>query len=248
MKENKKIYIIVKILVIVFVFCVVGFTTKQLNIKRTTIDKIELYEGNIENNNPGQGFSINDNNRIWSETQNINIFNSSQIFPGDFGTYEFLISNNTDEDSEYSIEFEEENNFNANVLYKLQRNGEYIAGNTSDWVHYFDLNTSLKTLASKDKDLFKIEWKWVPDNDSEDTSTGRNRNATYLLKATVSATATELYFYTPPAGETEVDVKNEVNVVTGDKIYYYVVIALLSGVVLILVNIIKKQKDKNESI
>ena len=240
MKKTNKLYIVLVFLV-TLVFCGLDFTIKSFcfGSKVITSDKVELYVGNIENNNPGQGFSINDNNRKWSETQNLNIFNRNQLFPGDSGVYEFLISNNTDEDSEYSMEFIEENVYSANIMYKLKRNDEYIAGDSNTWVYYDSLNTSLKTLDSKDKDLFKLEWEWVPTDN--DTSVGRNKNATYSLQLKITATATELYFYSPSDDPT-VDPEGS-NVNTGDRIYLYVVIALLSGAILVLLGIRKKQKD-----
>lgn len=251
MKRNNSFKFLVY-LVLLFAFCVVSFN-ENIGTQKIGNDRVELYAGNIEDNNPGQGFSINDMNGVWAQTQTINIFNSNYLFPGDSGTYQFLVSNNTDEEAEYDLDLSYQTNSDPHLGFKLKKNGVYIHGDEADeygenyisWLPTY----STMTLAAHESDLYTLEWKWA---DSGPSTEGDPINAAdYLITATFNVTATEIYYYVPPVEDpssTEpIDSTSGTNVATGDNISYYVILAGLSGVILVLLSIRKKQKVKNES-
>ena len=262
MRKNNFLKIIV-CLVLVFTFYVICFTIKQFDNKKIGNDRIELYAGNIEDNNPGQGFSINDENRIWGQTQNINIYNKEYLFPGDSGTYQFLVSNNTDEEAEYDLDLQYATNADTIMKFKLKKNGVYVHGDASD-EYGENYESSLPsyvgiTLAAHEQHLYILEWKWVDDGADEISNPVSAGN--YLITASFNATATEIYYYVPPVEDPNTTDPNSatgsadttdntsgVNVATGDTIRYYVILAILSGTALALLSIRKKQKVKNESI
>lgn len=185
--------------------------------------------GNIEK--PKSKISITDTYQTWKSTTPIRIFNVDKIAPGDSGSYNFVVNNNTTENVDYGIMFEEDNIASANILYKLKRNNEYIAGDDDTWVKYNELDFDNKILNENEIDKYNIEWKWV---DSEsDTAAGRMLGAKYKLNVVVKGAQTE---------EFDKYSKATLNPLTGDKILHYIELALLSWIVLILLAIKRRQK------
>ena len=150
-----------------------------------------------------------------------------------------VINNNTGGNVVYSIDFVEENQYSANILYKLKMNGDYIAGDADTWVSYNDLDLNNKVLNADYMDSFLLEWKWV-DSD-HDTVAGRTHGAKYTLKINVLSKET-----------TDQDVKGSsiYNPRTGDTIIMYVTMFIESLIVLIILILLKRNKDEkcNESI
>ena len=181
-----------------------------------------------------EDFFVSDNVDMWRQQDEINIFDVPGIAPGYSGTYDFVINNNTKSGAVYAILFEETNIHKANVLYKLKRTGEYIAGDEDTYVSYDKLSFENRPLYSNQKDYYTVEWKWVDaDNDTE---VGRTPNATYTLKISVSANEAS-------------DVLGERtnNPFTGDNLLFYISVGLLSILSLILLLLIKKEVNRNES-
>ena len=182
-----------------------------------------------------EDFTVSDNYQVWKQQTDLNIFNVNSVSPGDNGTYEFMINNNTSKNVKYNLVFDEENEYNINLRYKLKRNNKYIAGE-SDWVKYNDLNLGEKVLNSRKNDIYTIEWKWV--DAANDTTVGRTPDAKYRFKINIKAMET---------GEIDTSGSDEFNPYTGDNIMYYVELALLLSIILLLLIIIKdRQKDEYE--
>ena len=189
-------------------------------------------DGTVDDVLEGGTVSVNDNDNKWTTNTEIRIFDVPQIAPGDGSTYEFVVNNNTPGNVNYSISFEEDNIANANMLYKLKRNDEYIAGDENTWVKYNELNFDSRILNKSYMDKYNIEWKWVPAEN--DTSAGRMLGAKYGLNIKVDAASTTEYDRYSNA---------TLNPLTGDKILNYIEIALLSMIVLVLLTIKRRQKD-----
>lgn len=181
-----------------------------------------------------EDFFVNDNIDRWSQQDEINIFDVPGIAPGYKGTYDFVINNNTKSTAIYDIIFEETNIHGANVLYKLKRNGEYIAGDDDTYVSYSELSFTNRTIFSNEKENYTVEWKWIDaDNDTE---VGRTPNATYTLKINVNAYGAKGVL----GDRTE-------NPFTGDKLLFYVSVCLFFSLLLILMLLIKKEVNRNEN-
>lgn len=184
---------------------------------------------------PGK-VTVSDSSQEWGNATNLKIFDVDSIEPGDHGTYDFTIDNNNKRNSIYDITFDENNEYSVNMLYKLKRNGYYIAGNEDTWVKYDSLNVKEKVLNKYSKDLYTIEWKWV---DAEnDTEVGRIKNATYKLSIYIKANETTLV---DGSGTSIVYNPN-----TGDYLLYYIELQIISVLAILL--IIKRKKNKNESV
>lgn len=90
------------------------------------------------------------------------------LVPGKHGNYDFYIDNKSDDSVVYMITFVEENEAHANILYKLKRNDEYIYGNEEDWVHYNEMDFNNRVLETAATDSYSLEWRWVDaPNDTE---------------------------------------------------------------------------------
>ena len=271
MKKNKKLYIILIVLIVALILCVTNFTINFIKLKDADILNIDC-EGNnncekeeITNNqdNPKTGgsdninneqtngttsqdngtissnnvpsengsFNVSDKEQVWHQETDINIFKVKTVAPGDSGNYSFIVNNNSTENANYKISFEEINIANANLTYKLKRNNNYIIGDSDNWVKYNDLNVSEKVLNNDNKDLYNIEGKWIDNNN--DTDVGRVLGAKYTLKISLMAEGTE---------EKETAYDHLINPLTGDNIWFYIILALSSMIILILLVIRKRQK------
>lgn len=196
-------------------------------------DKILPTEnGKVDDVLEGGTVTVNDNDKTWSTNTEISIFDVDKIAPGDSGTYDFVVNNNTERNVNYGINFEENNIAKVNMLYKLKRNEEYIAGDENTWVKYNELNFDSRILNKSYMDKYNIEWKWVPAEN--DTAAGRTLGAKYGLNINVDAASTTEYDRYSNA---------TLNPLTGDKILNYIEIALLSMIVLVLLTIKRRQKD-----
>lgn len=141
-------------------------------------------------------FYVQDDESIrWENTSNVNIFDDSiniskvhgKIAPESTGVYKFDINNGTRFNLKYNISFIEENNDNMNIKFKLKKGNTYLIDN---YVSSNQLNISNMALNSKNSDTYYLEWKWVGDDDSNDTAIGnkaKNTDIDYSLKINVEA-------------------------------------------------------------
>ena len=135
----------------------------------------------------------------WQDETNLKIFEDSsniskvrgKIAPESTGTYKFIVNNGTKYNLNYKITFEETNDYNINMKFKLKKGDTYIV---SSYSSYSDLNIEDVLLNTKSSDTYYLEWKWIGDNDNNDTQIGRNAkssNITYGLNIKVEAESVE---------------------------------------------------------
>ena len=127
-------------------------------------------DSSISNN---EGFFVSNKSIRWDSTNELRIFNNPvynmdpKIAPGDSNIYQFVVRNNTTYNVIYSIKFNEENDSNLNIKYRLRKGNTYIAGNNS-YVDYNQLDQNGIILNSGEKDTYYLEWKWIgTDNDND---------------------------------------------------------------------------------
>lgn len=143
-----------------------------------------------------EDFYVSDNEIVkWQDETSLNIFEDSsniskvkgKIAPESSGTYKFVVNNGTKYNLNYKISFSETNEHGINMKYKLRKGDNYIVNN---YVSYNELNIEDVLLNTKNSDTYYLEWKWVGDNDDNDTQIGTNAkssNIKYDLKITVEA-------------------------------------------------------------
>ena len=136
-------------------------------------------------------FYVSDREKIkWEEETSLNIFEDSQniskvrgkIAPESTGVYKFKVNNGTSNKLNYKITFSEVNSNNINMKFKLKKGDIYLVDH---YVSYDELDLFNIILNSRSSDTYSLEWKWVGDNDENDTQIGmnaKNRDITYDLK------------------------------------------------------------------
>ena len=137
-------------------------------------------------------YIIKDKDGNWIYQNELNIFSNPAyefkniIAPESSNVYQFILYNSNNNEIKYYINMEETNPYNINMMYKLKKNGSYIAGDKSNWVDVDELNTTLSSLHSKDTDSYSLEWKWV--SSSNDNDIGKSNDAQYALKIKIVMT------------------------------------------------------------
>ena len=74
-----------------------------------------------------------------------------------------------------------------NIKFKLKKGNTYLV---DQYVSYNQLNIDDVTLNTNKSDTYYLEWKWVGDNDGNDTTIGKNAknsDISYSLKINVEA-------------------------------------------------------------
>ena len=141
-------------------------------------------------------FYVSDNEIVkWHDETDLKIFKDSsniskvngKIAPESSGTYKFVVNNGTQYNLNYKISFTETNQRNINMKYKLKKGNTYIIDH---YVSYDQLNLDNLPLNTESSDTYYLEWKWVGDNDVNDTQIGKDSKSTtikYTLKIHVEA-------------------------------------------------------------
>jgi len=190
-QKNTKIRILILINIILIILLlllyILGFRLGKIGYISTTSPNY-VYTDIIE---------IKDDNEEWGTIEKeLNIFSNSKfdnkniIAPRSNEIYEFEVKNLTDENVEYTIEFEEDSKYNINMRYKLKLENVYIAGNEEEWVTAEELTKKAVKVAKNSTNIFTLEWKWL-DNDVEDTYVGMQDYAEYMLKVSIKANIIE---------------------------------------------------------
>ena len=139
-------------------------------------------------------FYVSDKDIVrWQDETNLKIFEDSmykikgKIAPNSHNTYKFIVNNGTRYTLNYKITFNETNPYNINMKYKLKKGNTYLMDH---YVSYNQLNIDNMIISSDSSDTYYLEWKWVGDNDINDTQIGKNASSSivkYNLKIDVEA-------------------------------------------------------------
>lgn len=130
----------------------------------------------------------------WSELKELNVFDRShrhvvdgKIAPGVQDTYVYTVECYGDYKMLYNMAFSDDNPLKVNMIYKLRRNGEYVAGDENTWVTVEELTQKGMTIAPGTIDVFILDWRWKDaDNDTE---IGETEGAKYIINVKADAEA-----------------------------------------------------------
>lgn len=137
-------------------------------------------------------FIADEDGTEWADTENLKVFDNElfgteAIAPGMRGEYQFILRNENPDQLKFDLEFECENDYGIDLVYRIYRDGTCIYGGQTDdemlSVGEFDMFDM--TAQAESDTLFMIEWYWR-DNDPVDTEAGQN-GAQYTLKITFTA-------------------------------------------------------------
>ncbi len=181
LKKNKKRNILIIILGIIIILLIVLLVYKlgrigfdiSVSADQATDDDAYVFEitDDLLNN------SENTENKL-------DIFKNKQfgsrkiIAPRSKGNFKFYVKNDTSSNISYDISVIDEMSNFVNMKYKLKLDGEYIKGNTKEYVEVNKLNMNSIALANNSYNLFELEWYWE-DDDKNDTYIGNLIDSQY---------------------------------------------------------------------
>lgn len=128
-------------------------------------------------------FVADESGEEWNGNENLPVFfnekfGDSVIQPGQEGAYRFSIENKNAKQLIYNLVFSCENPYEIGLVYRLKRDGAYIAG-TGDYISVDELLCESLTIEATSSSVFELEWRWK-DSDEVDTNAGENQ-AQYIL-------------------------------------------------------------------
>ena len=233
-----------------------GTTVTESNTGTQTNEQHIVYQPTSDDDVVMHGddtINVRDEYQQWGQNTIIRLLRPGEfLVPGKGGTYDWNVDNIVEEDVVYMATFSEDNKFNANILYKLKRNGEYIAGSEDEWIHFEEMNFKGRTLAPGETDTYNLEWKWI--DAPNDTEVGHSENATYSFGMYIMAY--EEIDYVPEylgqgdgsASEDDEGIQGFINLLnpkTGDEIYIYMILVVLSTVGLVVIRHYRGNKDES---
>lgn len=143
-----------------------------------------------EKDSKSKDLIVFDNYKIW-DNKELRIFSNPAyeykdiIAPGSFNSYAFVIRNNNDFEVIVDIMFEETNEENINMNYKIKNNGNYLIGSEDTYERINNKKISQVKLPAKSQKSYILDWKWI---DSEnDTQIGIKADSIYKLSIQIGA-------------------------------------------------------------
>ena len=129
-------------------------------------------------------FFADEHGTSWEQFEDLPVFVNERfgdrvIAPGMRGSYRFILENRNADALEFSLSFEEVNEYGIGLCYRLKRDNTYVSG-TDGYVRTAELGLRGMTIEAESTTLFEIEWYWK-DNDAVDTAAGENE-AQYTLQ------------------------------------------------------------------
>jgi hypothetical protein len=137
---------------------------------------------------------VDDKNGRYVYQKSLNIFENAafeytnKIAPGVSNSYNFKVHNETENTIRYDIEFVEDSEYAINMLYRLRRGNEYVAGSDSEWLSASELATVLKELPMDGVDSYTLDWEWPYESgrDALDTEIGEKMVSEYSLEIKIN--------------------------------------------------------------
>ena len=128
-------------------------------------------------------FATEEDGTNWEDREDLSVFYNQTfgdkvIVPGMTGAYRFRMQNNSPDPIVYSLTFSETNEYGITMLYRLKRDGVYIAGE-ENYVTVEELCLEDLSVEEESITLFELEWIWAH-NDPVDTFAGENEAMYYL--------------------------------------------------------------------
>ena len=163
----------------------------QSTCKVTVVEEEKEEEEEETDNLKLEVYDREKNPVTWDGSNDLKIFSKSiynidgVIAPESENTYQFVVKNSTIYKIKYNIKFVESNDYHINMKYKLKKNDNYLISEYSD---YSSLSSGDFSLNQGESDTYYLDWKWI--SSSNDTSIGKNPEASYGLKIIVEAEST----------------------------------------------------------
>ncbi|MBR2891755.1 MAG: hypothetical protein IKC22_05250 [Bacilli bacterium] len=113
-------------------------------------------------------------------------YGNKLIAPGRATSYYFNLISENYTDTYVNLTFDEVNEANIPMRFRLISNGEYLVGSANEWVSIDELYAYDLCIKAYEEESFRLDWIWV-DNDGFDTALGIKGTDTYTIKFTVES-------------------------------------------------------------
>ena len=110
----------------------------------------------------------------------LDAYNRKLIVPEYESAYHFNVLNDNYADCYIAFDFDEVNEWDLNIEFRLYYDGEYLVGGNDSWVNYDELKASNILIKAKEKEKFRLDWRWT-DTDEVQTEIGTEGVATYTV-------------------------------------------------------------------
>ena len=128
----------------------------------------------VENPYETKIIQVSSEAKEWHQNDNINLFKTRNrkgekvIWPGQSGSYDFVVQNNNNDPITYQLSLDEANRDNINMKYRLKLNNVYVVGYEKTYESIDKVKLDNVTILGKGKSLFTLEWTWEKaDNDAK---------------------------------------------------------------------------------
>ena len=128
----------------------------------------------VENPYETKIIQVSSEAKEWHQNDNINLFKTRNrkgekvIWPGQSGSYDFVVQNNNNDPITYQLSLDEANRDNINMKYRLKLNNVYVVGDEKTYESIDKVKLDNVTILGKGKSLFTLEWTWEKaDNDAK---------------------------------------------------------------------------------
>lgn len=115
----------------------------------------------------------------------LDMYGRKLIVPDYKSSYYFNILNKNYADCIIHIDFDEENEHDLNIEYRLSYDGKYVIGGPDKWVSVHDLYAQDIDIPAYETEKFRLDWRWN-DSDEFQTAIGSEGIAEYTVKVVVT--------------------------------------------------------------
>ncbi len=158
-----------------------GFVKPATDIEDETNDVKQWYD-----------LLVYDDEVRWTSATKIDLFGSVDgvIAPGDYGSYSFVVENNSDFDVEYTLALQEQallnNGGKLPLLYRVRQGINYLG--SDEYVDADTIKDIVVLLPKNSSRQYVLEWQWpFEGNDEYDTSLAMADNLTHMIQITIHA-------------------------------------------------------------
>lgn len=129
--------------------------------------------------------SVTSEGKDWYKNENINLFEylnkhgEKIIWPGQSGSYTFIIQNTTSQPVYYKFSMTDKNTEDINMKYRLKMNNVYVIGTENSYVTIDEMKLDNIYVLKNSQELYTLEWKWEDSNN--DSEIAKDGLATYTI-------------------------------------------------------------------
>ena len=160
---------------------IIAFLIFIILLLRTTVDSVKPKDIYISDTD---GITLNEQWDIFGKTENDKI-----VMPGKKGVYYFSIHNTNYFDIVVTISFEDDNDHNIPMKYRLRKNAlTYLKGDSKTYLDAEDMTTKEIVIPARSHVTLALDWYWDENiDDNVDTNAGLSGDGIYTVYVNIFA-------------------------------------------------------------